>query len=72
MSRIFSRRAFPLILFFLFPASSLLLAAQPNYDPPQPSSEFGTPEATPKIAAKAGFLDVVASACSIADWRRAG
>jgi hypothetical protein len=33
--------------------------AQPNYDPPQPSSEFGTPEATAKIAAKAGFLDVV-------------
>ena len=32
---------------------------QPNYDPPQPSSEFGTPEATAKIAAKAGFLDVV-------------
>jgi hypothetical protein len=40
-------------------ASSVLLAAQPNYDPPQPSSEFGTPEATAKIAAKAGFLDVV-------------
>jgi hypothetical protein len=34
-------------------------AVQPNYDPPQPSSEFGTPEATAKIAAKAGFLDVV-------------
>lgn len=33
--------------------------AQPNYDPPQPSTEFGTPEATAKIAAKAGFLDVV-------------
>src|SRR6478736_8674481 len=32
---------------------------QPNYDPPQPSSEFGTPEATAKIAEKAGFLDVV-------------
>ena len=32
---------------------------QPNYDPPQPSAEFGTPEATAKIAAKAGFLDVV-------------
>lgn len=32
---------------------------QPNYDPPQPSSEFGTPEATAKIAAKAGFLDIV-------------
>lgn len=32
---------------------------QPNYDPPQPSSDFGTPEATAKIAAKAGFLDVV-------------
>jgi hypothetical protein len=34
-------------------------AAQPNYDPPQPSAEFGTPEATAKIAAKAGVLDVV-------------
>jgi len=32
---------------------------QPNYDPPQPSPDFGTPEATAKIAAKAGFLDVV-------------
>jgi hypothetical protein len=33
--------------------------AQPNYDPPGPSPEFGTPEATAKIAATAGFLDIV-------------
>lgn len=34
-------------------------AAPPSYEPPQPSADFGTPEATAKIAAKAGFLDVV-------------
>src|SRR5437867_9464847 len=34
-------------------------SAQPSYEPPQPSPDFGTPEATAKIAAKAGFLDVV-------------
>ena len=34
-------------------------AAQPNYDPPQPSANFGTPQATAEIAAKAGVLDVV-------------
>lgn len=47
------------VLFVLCVASSVAFAAQPNYDPPQPSAEFGTPEATAKIAAKAGFLDVV-------------
>ena len=36
-----------------------LASAQPNYEPPQPSADFGTPEATAKIAANAGFLDVV-------------
>ena len=30
-----------------------------EYEPPQPSADFGTLEATAKIAAKAGFLDVV-------------
>ena len=48
-----------LVVFMLFVASSLTHAAQPNYDPPQASAEFGTSEATAKIAAKAGFLDVV-------------
>lgn len=48
-----------LVIFMLFVASALTHAAQPNYDPPQPSAEFGTPEATAKIAAKAGFLDIV-------------
>ncbi|MDP1767509.1 MAG: hypothetical protein Q8L74_01760 [Nitrospirota bacterium] len=48
-----------LVIFMLFVASALTHAAQPNYDPPQPSAEFGTPEATAKIAAKAEFLDVV-------------
>ena len=56
MSRILSRTAFPLLpLFFVLRTSSLSLAADPNYDPPQPSAEFGTPEATSKIAAAAGF-----------------
>jgi hypothetical protein len=60
MSRKFSLNAFPLlILLFLFGTVSLSLAAQPDYDPPQPSSEFGTAEATAKIAAKAGYLDIV-------------
>ena len=60
MSRFLSRRPLSLLLLFmLLSASSGLLAAQPNYDPPQPSSDFGTPAATAKIAAKAGFLDVV-------------
>jgi hypothetical protein len=54
MSRKFSLNAFPLlILLFLFGTVSLSLAAQPDYDPPQPSSEFGTAEATAKIAAVA-------------------
>ena len=35
------------------------VSAKPNYEPPQPSGDFGTPEATAKIAANAGFLDVV-------------
>ncbi len=34
-------------------------AAKPSTEPPQPSADFGTPEATAKIAAQAGFLDVV-------------
>src|SRR5262245_66408712 len=42
-----------------FSGLSLAGQPQPNYDPPQPSTDFGTPEATAKIAAKAGFLDVV-------------
>lgn len=33
--------------------------AQPNYDPPVPSPEFGTPEATARIAANAQPLDIV-------------
>jgi hypothetical protein len=53
----------PIILaipvFWLSVGSIPIEAAQPNYDPPQPSADFGTPEATAKIAAKAGFLDVV-------------
>lgn len=35
------------------------LAAQPSYEPPQPSADFGTPSATAMIAARAGFLDIV-------------
>lgn len=60
MTRLFSRNPIPLlVVFVLIAASSVALAAQPNYDPPEPSTDFGTPEATARIAAKAGFLDVV-------------
>lgn len=60
MTRISSRNPVALLVVFIcIIASSITLAAQPNYDPPQPSADFGTPEATAKIAAKAGFLDVV-------------
>ncbi len=60
MSRAFSYHPILLVgLFVLCAASSVAFAAQPNYDPPQPSAEFGTPEATARIAAKAGSLDVV-------------
>jgi hypothetical protein len=34
-------------------------SARPSNDLPQPSPDFGTPEGTAKIAAKAGFLEVV-------------
>jgi hypothetical protein len=60
MTRISSRNPVALLVVFIcIIASSITLAAQPNDDPPEPSAEFGTPEATAKIAAKAGFLDVV-------------
>lgn len=60
MTRISSRNPVALLVVFMCAiTSSVTLAAQPNYDPPQPSAEFGTPEATAKIASKAGFLDVV-------------
>jgi hypothetical protein len=58
-----SRLSYPLIHvllgFWLIGSSVSAEAAQPNYDPPKPSPEFGTPEATANIAAKAGVLDVV-------------
>lgn len=60
MARISSRNPVALLLLFLCTvASSITLAAQPNYDPPELSAEFGAPEATVRIAAKAGFLDIV-------------
>jgi len=60
MSPNFSRKASPpFILSVVFLSSLVSMAAQPNYDPPQPSSDFGTPEATAKLAANAGYLDVV-------------
>jgi hypothetical protein len=60
MSPNFSRKASPpFILSVVFLSSLVSRAAQPNYDPPQPSSDFGTPEATAKLAANAGYLDVV-------------
>jgi hypothetical protein len=60
MTRPFSRNPIPLlVVFVLIAASSVAFAAPPNYDPPQPSPDFGTPEATARIAAKAGFLDIV-------------
>ncbi|TKB68065.1 MAG: hypothetical protein E8D47_00890 [Nitrospira sp.] len=60
MTRISSRNPVALLLVFLCTtASSITLATEPNYAPPQLSAEFSTPEATAKIAAKAGFLDIV-------------
>ena len=57
MSRFFSS---PHILFLVaVGTSSVALAAEPNYDPPVPSPEFGTTEATAKIAANAQPLDIV-------------
>lgn len=50
----------PVILVFLsFWFSDGSVRAQPNYDPPMPSPEFGTPDATAKIAANAQPLDIV-------------
>jgi hypothetical protein len=44
----------PVILVLLiFWFSDGAVRAQPHYDPPEPSAEFGTPEATAKIAANA-------------------
>lgn len=48
-----------LFVFVLTAASSITQAGQPNYEPPQPSAEFGTPEATAKLAANAQALDIV-------------
>ena len=48
-----------LIVLMLIAASSATLGAEPNDAPTQPSADFGTPEATAKIASNAGFLDVV-------------
>jgi hypothetical protein len=60
MTRISSRSSVALPVVFMFTiASSITYAAQPNYDPPQPSAEFGTPEATARIAASAQSLDIV-------------
>lgn len=57
------RLSYPLMVvmpvFWLIGSSFTTQAAQPNYDPPQPSAEFGTPEATAKIAATAQPLDIV-------------
>src|SRR3977135_10217 len=47
------------ILALMFTWGSTGMTAGPSSDLPQPSSEFGTPEGTAKIAAKAGFLNVV-------------
>jgi len=58
-----SRLSYPLILVLLgfWPIGSSVSAeaAQPNYDPPKPSPDFGTPEATAKIAANSQPLDIV-------------
>jgi hypothetical protein len=50
----------PVILVLLiFWFSDGAVRAQPNYDPPVPSTEFGTPQATAKSAANAQLLDIV-------------
>lgn len=60
MSLVYAHRiVFLLASFVLMLPSPVTFGAQPNYDPLKPSAEFGTPEATAKIAARAGFLDVV-------------
>lgn len=50
----------PVVLVLLaFWFSDGSVRAQPNYDPPGPSPEFGTPEATANISASAQPLDIV-------------
>lgn len=67
MTRLFSRTPVPLlIVIVLIVASSTTFAAQPNYDPPQPSAEFGTPEGT-VTAFTCGNKYEHASIC-IKDW----
>ena len=55
--------SYPLIVlltvFRLISSSVPAATAQPNYDPPKPSADFGTPEATAKIAANTQPLDIV-------------
>ena len=55
--------SYPLIVlltvFWLISSSVPAATAQPNYDPPKPSADFGTPEATAKIAANTQPLDIV-------------
>ena len=55
-SRLFSLVILVLSTFWLSDGS---VRAQPNYDPSVPSPEFGTPEATARIAANGQSLDIV-------------
>jgi hypothetical protein len=48
-----------LMVFGSIGSSSTTQAAQPSYDPPKPSADFGTPEGTAKIAANAQPLDII-------------
>jgi hypothetical protein len=60
MSQVFSHHNISLFVgFVLMLPSPVTFAAQPNYDPPKPSAEFGTPEATASIAAALQPLDIV-------------
>jgi hypothetical protein len=60
MSQVLSHHNISLFAaFVLMVPSTVTFAAEPNYDPPQPSADFGTPEATAKIAAASQPLDIV-------------
>ncbi len=64
---------FMVLLLVVWLPGRTVKAAQLNYDPPLPSSDFGTPEATAKLASQGDFS--VSSASTLAcrskpRWRR--
>ena len=54
------------VLAFSLVGSPLMAkAAQPNYDPPQPSLEFGTPSLTPTISKDPALAAILAVASGV-------